>query len=98
VTDPPGGYPPVSPREDESEALLAAALEGVIHGVEDYPVVALQGRITAGLGVQLLWSPLDGQTYLTCTLNGECDTFAVPPEQALDAFAHPYSYGCTLPL
>lgn len=60
--------------------------------------IALLGRVTAGLGVQLLWNPLTGETFLTVALNGETETFSVPPEAAKEAFDHPYAFGASLPL
>lgn len=66
--------------------------------VENRLCVALLGRVTAGLGVQLLWDPRSGDTFVTCTLDGQCETFQVEPEEAREAFLHPFAYGCTLPL
>lgn len=64
----------------------------------DDEVIALMGRIVSGLGVQLLYRPNDGQTFITITLNGATETFPVEPANAGDAFWHPYAYGATLPL
>lgn len=91
VTDRPEDFtaPPAPPPVDLTEAE---------DKFREYPVVALRGRINSGFAVQLLWSPLDGETYITCVLNGACDTFAVPPEHANEAFEHPFAWGCSLPL
>jgi hypothetical protein len=59
-------------------------------------VVALAGRMTSGFGVQLLWAPDSGATFVTCTLGGETETFEVEPASAWDAFEHPYCYGASL--
>lgn len=61
-------------------------------------MIVLLSRMTAGLGVQLLWDPRNGDTFITTTLNGETETFAVDPREAGEAFKHPYAYGATLPL
>ena len=61
-------------------------------------VVCLMSRMTAGLGVQLLWCPITEQVAITLALNGELETFSVPTDSALEAFHHPYAYGATLPL
>ncbi len=61
-------------------------------------LVALKGRINAGLAVQLLADTDTGETFITLVLNGSTETFPVPPEHALDAFEHPFVYGGTLPL
>lgn len=74
------------------------ALVGDKVEVENRLCVALLGRITAGLGVQLLWDPRNGDTFITVVLDGETETFPVPPDQAREAFIHPYAYGATLPL
>lgn len=62
-------------------------------------LVAVAGRITAGLAVQLLVEPKrDGRAWLTLGLNGKTETIEVPAGQALDAYLHPYCYGASLPL
>ena len=57
----------------------------------------LATRSASGFDVQLL---IDGedQTYVTTILNGEIQTFPVARAKAMDAFHHPFLYGCTLPL
>ena len=62
--------------------------------------VVLCSRLTAGLGVQLLTNRSDDEprAWITLVLNGECETFEIQPEDALDAFAHPFAFGGTLPL
>lgn len=57
----------------------------------------LATRSASGFDVQLLIDG-EGQTYVTALLNGACETFEVPRAKALDAFHHPFLYGCTLPL
>lgn len=89
VTDPPGGYPPVSPVRDAVEDALFAALEPERDGVR-----CLLSRLTAGLGVQALVQ--GDRTFITVTLNGATETFEVPGDRLLDAFDHPYAYGATL--
>lgn len=81
VTDRPVKPVPVSPE--------LAALEDQL----DPSLVALRGRLFAGLGVQLLWSPLNDRTYVTL-VEGDREpvTFEVPKESANDAFEHPYVY------
>lgn len=95
ITDHPGVRPPVSlehaAREAEADALLEAARP-------EHDVVCLLSRLTAGLGVQALWSPSRSETYITVTLNGETETFEVPSDSLLDAFEHPYAFGATLNL
>jgi hypothetical protein len=94
VTDSPHVRPPVSPehdREREIDALLEAAKP-------ERDVVCLLSRLTAGLGVQALWSPTDGTTWITVVLNGATETFEVPGENLAEAFEHPYVFGATLPL
>jgi len=90
VTDHPGTLiaPPPPPPVD-------VALEDGDLVPEGLKVWA--GRITAGLAVQGLVAP-DGSTFVTCVLNGQCETLEIAPEKALDAFLHPFAYGFTLPL
>lgn len=94
VTDPP--RPPVSPEHREDEAAVDALIESAFSEptLEDEAVECLASRLTAGLGVQLLWA--ESGTYITLTLDGKTETFPVPAEHALDAFQHPFAYGGTL--
>jgi len=91
VTDHPA-FPPVSPGEVVPDM---AGFEVAAHRTD---IMALCGRMYAGLGVQLLWSPITGETFCTVTLAGETETFPVPRDRALDAFEHPYAYGASLKL
>ncbi len=61
-------------------------------------VVALKGRMTAGIAVQLLWARDTGATFVSVTVADRSQTFEVAPADALDAFAHPFVYGCTIAL
>ncbi len=54
-------------------------------------------RMSDGFAVQGLVDGA-GRTYISCALNGEHQTFDVEPEDAVEAFDHPFAYGCTLPL
>lgn len=89
--------PPVSPRVVTSVAPDANVdhldFETDVPALE---LVALKGRITAGLGVQLLADVAQGRTFITLALDGETETFEVPAASALDAFDHPFCYGGTL--
>ena len=57
----------------------------------------LATRSASGFDVQLLIDA-EQQTYVTCVLNGAIQTFEVERAKALDAFHHPFLFGCTLPL
>jgi hypothetical protein len=61
-------------------------------------VIALAGRITAGLCVQLLVTAgaEDRRAFITLVLDGETETYEVAPEHAMDAYRHPFCYGGTL--
>ena len=83
--------------EEAELALLDAPAELTVAG-ERQEIVALCGRLYAGLGVQLLWNRETGDTFVTVTLAGENETFEVPRDRAFDAFEHPYAYGATLAL
>lgn len=61
-------------------------------------LVALMGRVNSGFYVQLIADTATGETWLTCSINGETDTFPIPSDKALDAFEHPFAYGCNLPV
>lgn len=83
---------------DETDAILTAARLPEITTTEPAYEVLLS-ELRSGFGVQLLAEPrLNGRSWITCTLNGETQTFEVPAARALDAFEHPFAYGCTLPL
>lgn len=87
--------------EQQIESLPEIPEPGTTVKLDEAParlLVALQGRVTAGLGVQLLWDPRCGDTFITVALNGETETFQVDPEDAGQAFIHPYAFGATLPL
>jgi len=58
---------------------------------------AWAGRTSDGFHVQGLVDG-EGQTYITCVLDGVCETREIAPEKALDAFIHPFAYGFNLPL
>ncbi len=62
---------------------------------EDFNVLC--ERSNSGFDVQL-GIDNQGRTFVNCTLNGEGDSFEVPNDKALDAFYHPFVYGCNLPL
>jgi hypothetical protein len=59
-------------------------------------LVALHGRSSSGIAVQLLWSRVDGGTHITVVWGDRDQTFEVDPADALEAFHHPFVYGCTL--
>lgn len=87
---------------DEIDAIPTAEPARTIVAVqEDRPeLVALCGRVTAGLSVQLLTtvSDEDVRAFVTLDVNGRTETIEVQPGNALDAYHHPYVYGATLPL
>jgi hypothetical protein len=58
---------------------------------------AWAGRTSDGFHVQGLVDG-EGSTFVTCVLNGVCETLEIAPEKALDAYLHPFAYGFTLPL
>lgn len=60
---------------------------------------AWAGRIANGFYVQGLVDA-EGQTYISAGIPARSlhQTWEVAPEQALDAYLHPFAYGCTLPL
>lgn len=60
----------------------------------------LDGRVTDGIHVQLLWRPLDNQVSVAVndTKAGEAFELEVRPGQrALDVFNHPYAYAAQVP-
>lgn len=62
-------------------------------------IVALCGRINAGLAVQLLTTTgEDVRAFVSLDVNGRTETIEVEPSSALDAYHHPYAYGASLPL
>lgn len=69
--------PPIELFEDEPEREL----------------VALAGRLNAGVAVQLLLDRRTGETFVTTVVAGECLTVPVEPELALDTYRHPGAYG-----
>ena len=88
-----------------AEATYDADLDALDFEVDvpEFEVVCLASRLTAGLGVQLLTNRAKNEddeprAFITLVLNGATETFEVKPEDALDAFQHPYAFGGTLPL
>lgn len=89
VTDPPimrlvnerlAEIPPDPPVElDESEP--------------ERDLIALMGRLNAGVAVQLLLDRNTGETFVTTGVAGEWLTVPVEPELALDTYKHPGFYG-----
>lgn len=92
ITDPPARYVVTSDATIDN-SVDHLDFETDVPALE---LVALKGRITAGLGVQLLADVAHGRTFITLALDGETETFEVPAEHALDAFDHPFCYGGTL--
>lgn len=93
VTDPPAPRhtpPPPPPVEIEHLDFEPERPEGL---------VAWAGRINNGFAVQGLVDG-EGTVYITCAIPGQnlYQTFEVAPEDAADAFEHPFAYGCNLPL
>ena len=59
---------------------------------------AWAGRFTNGIAVQGLVDA-DGATYVSVVFGRQAVTFEVDPEQAVDAFDHPFAYpACTVRL
>jgi hypothetical protein len=74
-------------------------LEAATSVVPPADVVALCGRVNAGLSVQLLTTRgEDVRAWITLDVNGRTETIEVQPGSALDAYHHPYAYGATLPI
>lgn len=62
-------------------------------------IIALCGRQNSGLSVQLLTTVGDDvRAWITLDVGGRTETVEIRPQDALDAFQHPYAYGATLPL
>jgi hypothetical protein len=59
----------------------------------------LNYRNNNGIEVFLLWDSATGQTFISVSdVSSETEeTFAVAPENAADAFAHPYAYLTAVP-
>ena len=58
---------------------------------------AWAGRSSNGFHVQGLIDA-EGRTYISASIRDKHQTWEVLPENAADAFAHPFAYGCVLPL
>ena len=58
------------------------------------PLTELDRRENDGIEVALLWSREDGRVFVTVTDYGTGASFTleVDPQDALDAFAHPFAY------
>ena len=56
----------------------------------------LDHRRGDGFDVKLLWSARSGKVYVAVedARTDEAFRIAVDPDHALDAFNHPYAYGC----
>ena len=84
---------------EQIAALPTALTEGPTEPPPPPPkVLALAGRSESGFHVQLLWNADERQAYVTAVLDGKSQTFAVPNEHAMEAFNHPFCFGCTLDL
>lgn len=88
VTDPPRRGTPAPPDVALSDDDLVPA------GLR-----AWAGRATNGFYVQGLVAA-DGSIFISAGIPGRGlhETFEVKPEDAAEAFEHPFAYGCTLPL
>lgn len=56
-------------------------------------LVALSGRLNAGIAVQLLLDRTTLQTFVTTVVDGDCLTVEVEGTEAWDAYSHPGAYG-----
>lgn len=56
-------------------------------------LIALAGRLNAGVAVQLLLDRTTRQTFVTTVVAGECLTVEVEGTEAWDAYEHPGYYG-----
>lgn len=54
----------------------------------------LNNRNNDGISVSLLWNSDSGETFIEIedARNESVDTFPIAPENAADAFQHPYAY------
>ncbi|HUO75271.1 MAG TPA: hypothetical protein VMU39_31215 [Solirubrobacteraceae bacterium] len=55
----------------------------------------LDGRLTCGVQVRLLWRPVDGRLWVAVVDTRTGETFRIrvhEDEQPLDVFNHPYAY------
>ena len=84
VTDHPSAHvtPPAPPVE------LPDTFDG-----DSRELVALAGRLNAGVGVQLLLDRASGDTFVTTVVAGNCLTFEVEHEECWDVYQHPGAYG-----
>jgi len=60
---------------------------------EDRDLVAVDGRLNAGVAVQLLLDRGTGEMFVTTVVNGSCLTVPVEREHAYDTYEHPGAYG-----
>ena len=54
----------------------------------------LAARENDGISVRLLWHPRENAVTVSVedTRVGDCVEFPIPPDQALDAFYHPFAH------
>jgi hypothetical protein len=60
---------------------------------EDRDLIALAGRLNAGVAVQLLLDRKTGETFVTTVVAGNALTVEVEGEVAWDTYLHPGFYG-----
>lgn len=60
---------------------------------DERDLVALAGRLNAGIAVQLLLDRTTLQTFVTTVVNGDALTVEVEGTEAWDAYSHPGAYG-----
>jgi hypothetical protein len=79
---------PVTETGFERDVLHAVGLLSV------EPRRELTSRVSGGIEVTLYWSARDDSTSIELwqAATDETLTFPIPPEQALDAFYHPFAY------
>jgi hypothetical protein len=63
---------------------------------EDVPsdLAVWAARSASGFYVQGLVA--GKRTFITAVLGAQCETFEVEPEHAVEAFEHPFAFGCTI--
>ena len=85
--------PPIQRLVEKRLAEIPPELPSIEDGGEDRDLVALAGRLNAGVAVQLLLDRSTGETFVTTVVAGQCLTVPVEPEHALDTYRHPGAYG-----
>ena len=60
--------------------------------MNEHSLIELDSRTDCFVTVSLLWNPDTDEVFVELETDGDCEIFAVPADEANQAFHHPFVY------